>query len=306
VTGDQLKRFDGRVAIVTGAGAGMGREHAKLLAARGGSVVVNDISKGAADETVQLIESAGGTAIANYDDISTEEGAGFLVASAVERLGGLDILISNAGIYREVPFAEMTVDDFDTVMAVNTRGTFFVAKAAWPHFITQNHGRVLLVASSAGLVSQANASHYAASKGAIVGLGRTLAAEGAAYGINVNIMLPAAATGMGAKPLSTDATDKARELVQKLMPASLVAPVAAWLVHEDNPLNNEIIEAGSGRAAVNFIGSGRGFWSESLSVEDLFAHQQDVLERDGYRELRVAPDVADWIVSNSRWDGQRS
>jgi NAD(P)-dependent dehydrogenase (short-subunit alcohol dehydrogenase family) len=187
-------------------------------------------------------------------------------------------------------------------MKVNAYGAFYVTRAAWPHFIEQGYGRVLLVASSAGLVSQANASHYAASKGAVIGLGRTLAAEGAENGINVNIMVPAAATGMGAKPLSTTETEKARETVQRFMPASLVAPVAAWLVHEDNTMQGEIIEAGSGRAAANFVGSGQGFWSPSLSIEDLEVNQNAVLDREGYREIKVAPDVAAWIVVNSPWE----
>ncbi|MEU6564898.1 SDR family NAD(P)-dependent oxidoreductase [Nocardia nova] len=301
---DQEKRFDGQVAIVTGSSAGMGREHAKLLAARGASVLVNGLTESAVDETVRIIEDAGGTATASYDDISVQSGAEALVASAIDHYGRLDILISNAGVYREVPFADMTFSEFDAVMKVNTYGAFFVTKAAWPHLIDQSYGRVLLVGSAAGLVSQANASHYATSKGAIVGLGRTLAAEGAAHGINVNILLPAAATRMGAKALSTAETDKARELVQRLMPVSLVAPVAAWLVHRDNTLRGEIIETGSGRAAVNFTGSGTGFWSETLSIEDLFEHQQAVLEQDGYRAIKTAPEVADWMVENSHWPAE--
>lgn len=300
----QEKRFDGRVAVVTGAGAGMGREHAKLLAARGSSVVVNDISRQAADETVRIIESEGGAASASYDDISTEAGAGALVASAIDRYGRLDILVSNAGIFREVPFAEMTAGDFDTTMKVNTYGAFFVARAAWPHFIEQGYGRVVMVASSAGLLSLADAAHYAASKGALVGLGRSLAAEGAAHGINVNIMLPVAATGMGAKPLSSEEAEQARQRVLRFIPASLISPVVAWLVHEDNTMQGEIVDAGSGRAAVGFIGSGRGFWSESLSIEDLFTHQNVVMDTDGCRELKTAGDGADWMFANCGWESE--
>jgi NAD(P)-dependent dehydrogenase (short-subunit alcohol dehydrogenase family) len=302
VSADQEKRFDGRVAIVTGAGAGMGREHAKLLAARGACLVVNDVSKESADETVTLIEDCGGTATASYDDISAETGAQALVAKTIDVYGRVDIVVNNAGIFRESPFAQMSYEHFDTTMKVNTYGAFSVTKAAWPHFIEQGYGRVLFVASSAGLLSLADASNYAASKGALVGLGRSLAAEGAEYGINVNIMLPVAATGMGAKPLSSAEAEETRQRVLQFIPAALISPVVAWLVHEDNTLQGEIIESGAGRAAVGFFGSGSGFWSDSLSIEDLFVNDEVVLSRDSYQELKTAGDGANWMFANSRWN----
>ena len=295
------KRFDERVAIVTGAGTGMGREHAILLAARGASVVVNDVATDAADETARIIESGGGTAVASYDDISAELGAEALVAKSIDTYGRIDILINNAGIFRESPFAEMTYEHFDKTMKVNTYGAFSVTRAAWPHFIEQGYGRVLFVASSAGLLSLADASNYAASKGALVGLGRSLAAEGAEHGINVNIMLPTAATGMGAKPLSSEDAEQMRQRVIPFIPASLISPVVAWLVHEESTLQGEIIESGAGRAAASFIGSAPGYWSESLSVEDLFDNADAVLDRDGYQELKTAGDGADWMFTNSGW-----
>ena len=191
---NQEKRFDGQVAIVTGAGGGMGREHAKLFALRGASVVVNDLSNGA-EETVQMIIDAGGIAVVDHNDVSNEAGASAIIETAISNFGRLDILVSNAGIYREVPFSKMTEQDFDKVMKVNAYGTFFVTKA-WPHFVKQNYGRIVLVSSTSAFACQPLGSQYAASKGAVLGLGRTLVAEGAEHGIQVNLLTPGAFTPM--------------------------------------------------------------------------------------------------------------
>lgn len=293
---NEQKRFDGQVAVVTGAGGGMGREHAKLLASLGASVVVNDLSQGA-EETVQLIVDAGGIAVVNHDDVSTEAGGAAIIEAAITNFGRIDIVISNAGIIKNVPFAEMTADHFDKVMKVNAYGAFYVTKAAWPHFINQNYGRVVLVTSSSAFVSQPLISQYAASKGAVLGMGKSIADEGAAYGITVNMLAPGAFTAMA----GSMEDEESRKRMELMMPASLVAPVAAWLAHKDNTLNGEIIEAAAGRAALNFIGSTKGFWSKDLTVNDLFTNQEEVVNKDGFQSLENTVALSSWMTDNTGW-----
>lgn len=298
---NQEKRFDNQVAIVTGAGGGMGREHAKLLALRGGaSVVVNDLSNGA-EETVQMIKDASGEAVVNHNDVSNEAGASDIIEAAINNFGRLDILVSNAGIYREVPFSKMTEQDFDKVMKVNAYGTFFVTKAAWPHFVKQNYGRIVLVSSSLAFASQPLGSQYAASKGAVLGLGRTLAAEGVEYGIQVNLLTPGAFSPMAADSPNALEDEEARKQVEKMMHASLVTPIVAWLSHKDNKLNGEIIEAASGRAALNFVGSTKGYWDKELTIEGLFKNQDKVFAKDGFKSSKSVPELSKWMIENTGW-----
>lgn len=298
---NQEKRFDGQVAIVTGAGGGMGREHAKLLALRGASVVVNDLSNGAED-TVQMIKDAGGIAVVDHNDVSNEAGASAIIETAISNFGRLDILVSNAGIYREVPFSKMTEQDFDKVMKVNAYGTFFVTKAAWPYFVKQNYGRIVLVSSTSAFASQPLGSQYAASKGAVLGLGRTLAAEGAEHGIQVNLLTPGAFTPMAADSPNALDNEDARKQVEKMMHASFVAPVVAWLSHKDNNLNGEIIEAASGRAALNFVGSTKGYWDRDLTIEGLFENQEKVFAKDGFKIGKSVPELSKWMLENTGWE----
>lgn len=292
----QEKRFDGQVAVVTGAGAGMGREHAKLLGSRGASVVVNDLSQGA-EETVRMIVEAGGKAVVNHDDVSTEAGGAAIIENAIREFGRIDILVSNAGIIKNVPFSEMTADQFDKVMRVNAYGAFYVTKAAWPHFLKQNYGRIVLVSSSSAFVSQPLISQYAASKGAILGMGKSLAEEGAAHGITVNMLAPGAFTAMA----GAMEDEEARKRMETMMPASLVAPVVAWLAHKDNKLNGEIVEAASGRAALNFVGSAKGYWNKNLTIEDLFANQEKVLDKEGFATLENTVVLSSWMTDNTGW-----
>lgn len=294
----QQKRFDGQVAIVTGAGAGMGREHAKLLAARGAAVVVNDITQDHAEETVKMIVDAGGKAVVNHDDVSVEASANKIVEAAIQHFGRLDILVSNAAIIKNVPFTEMTTQEFDRVLKVNTYGAFHVTKAAWSHFVKQKYGRILLVISSSAFVSQPLISHYAASKGAVLGMGKTIAAEGVEHGITVNMLAPGAFTAMA----GSMEDEEARKQMEIMMPSSLVAPVAAWLVHKDNTLNGEIIEAAAGRAALNFVGSSKGYWNKELTIEDLFVNQEKILSKEGFATLENTVLLSNWMtVENTGW-----
>ncbi|RUS46897.1 SDR family NAD(P)-dependent oxidoreductase [Cohnella sp. AR92] len=292
----QEKRFDGQVAVVTGAGGGMGREHAKLLGSRGASVVVNDLSQGA-EETVKMIVDAGGKAVVNHDDVSTEAGGAAIVNTAIEKFGRIDILISNAGIISNVPFAKLTEAQFDKVMKVNAYGAFHVTKAAWPHFIKQNYGRIVLVTSSTAFVGQPNISQYAASKGAVLGMGKSISEEAPAYGITVNMLAPGAFTAMA----GAMEDEEARKRIETMMPASLVSPIVAWLAHKDNTLNGEVIEAVSGRAALNFFGSTKGYWNKELTIEDLDANKDKIMDKEGFGTLVNTPAMTSWWTENTGW-----
>ena len=195
--------FNGRVAIVTGAGGGLGRAHALALAARGAKVVVNDLggardgsghSLTAAEAVVAEIRAAGGLAIANGASVTDWDAVHAMVQQAVDTWGRVDILVNNAGILRDKSFAKMDLADFRLVMDVHLMGAVHCAKAVWPHMQAQNYGRILMTTSSSGLYGNFGQSNYSAAKLALVGLMQTLAIEGAKHGIRVNSLAPTAAT----------------------------------------------------------------------------------------------------------------
>jgi len=198
-------RFDNRVAIVTGAGNGLGRAHALLLASRGAKVVVNDPGgsvdgKGgdasAADKVVNEIKAAGGQAAASYDSVATWAGAQNIINTAVKAFGGLDILVNNAGILRDKSFSKMPVEDFETVMQVHFMGTMYCTKAAWPIMNEKKYGRIVLTSSASGLVGNFGQSNYGAAKTAMLGLMYCLRHEGERANIKINTISPAADTRM--------------------------------------------------------------------------------------------------------------
>jgi NAD(P)-dependent dehydrogenase (short-subunit alcohol dehydrogenase family) len=279
-------RFEGRVAIVTGAGRGVGREHALMLASRGAAVVVNDIgftaTAGGASSTapatgvVAEIEAAGGRAVASFDDVSTAAGCANLVAQALDTFGHLDIVISNAGTNRPMPFAEMTEADFDFLIRQHVHGSFHTVKAAWPHLVKKRRGRILLTTSGTGFFGLEGQVHYGAAKGAIFGMMRTLALEGAPHGIHVNAFWPSAFTRM------VEVEGELKERMRRGMPATLTAPAALWLVHENCTLNGEVLHAGSGRVSRVLIAETRGHYSPEMTLETVAAHQSEILSEEGY------------------------
>ncbi|MGD6741881.1 SDR family NAD(P)-dependent oxidoreductase [Streptomyces sp. BH106] len=293
---DQI--FQGEVAIITGSGAGMGKEHALLLASRGAAVVVNDLAPSAQD-VVDEIVAAGGKATLSKHDVSDPEQAKALVQTAIDTFGGLHIVVSNAAIIRNVRFIDMDYAGFDQVMKVNAYGAFNVLNAAWPHLVAQQYGRVVMVSSSSAWMSQPEIGHYAASKGAVLGLAKTLSAEGEEFGITVNVLAPGAFTQLAA---SLDDPEDKRKVMETMMHASLVAPVLAWLVRKENTLNGQIIETAAGRAALNFIGSTKGYWSKDLTVEDLIANGDKVLDQDGFAAIGSTAELAEWMTNtNTGW-----
>ncbi|WP_067455142.1 SDR family oxidoreductase [Actinomadura macra] len=264
-------RYDGRVAIVTGAGHGLGRRHALELAARGARVVVNDLggdrsgtgaSAGPAQQVVDEITKAGGEAVANPDNVATPEGARAIVQTALDAFGKVDIVVNNAGILRDRSFKNMTADEFDAVIAVHVRGSFLVSSAAWPHLREQGYGRVVNTSSPAGLFGNFGQVNYATAKMGLVGFTKTLAQEGAKYGIRVNAIAPIAWTRMTEDLLPADFAAK--------LGVEQVTPLVAYLVHEDNEDSGEVYTVGGGRIAKIFVAEGPGYGQRvTLSAEDV-------------------------------------
>jgi NAD(P)-dependent dehydrogenase (short-subunit alcohol dehydrogenase family) len=275
-------RFDGRVAIVTGAGGGLGREHALLLAARGAKVVVNDLgaavdgtggSAGPAERTAREIEALGGVAVADGNTVATAAGGQAVVDTALAAFGRVDIVVNNAGILRDKAFHNLTPELLDPVLDVHLRGAFHVTRPAWARMREAGYGRVLLTASNAGILGNFGQSNYGAAKMGLVGLARVLAQEGARHGIKANVLAPIARTRMTEELLG--------ELAPKLDPR-LAAPVAAWLVHEDCPVSGEIYSVGGGRVARFFIGLTEGYANPELTLEDVRDNFDRVRDEAGY------------------------
>ena len=240
-------RFDNRIAIVTGAGNGLGRSHALLLASRGAKVVVNDPGgsvdgKGgdasAADKVVAEIKAAGGQAIASYDSVATWAGAQSIINTAVNSFGGLDILVNNAGILRDKSFIKMPVEDFELVMQVHFMGTMYCTKAAWPIMMEKKYGRIVLTSSSSGLLGNFGQSNYGAAKTAMVGMMNCLQFEGEKSNIKINVMSPAADTRMTGNLMDPQ--------VIKYMKPEHVSTAVAWMCSENCKVSGQIIGAAGG------------------------------------------------------------
>ena len=288
-------RFEGRVAVVTGAGRGIGRAYARLLAERGASVVVNDLgastggsgadtapATGAADEIV----AAGGTAVADPHDVSTTDGAGALIDTAIERFGRIDVLVNNAGIIRWAGMPDVDADNLARHLDVHVGGSFNTVRAAWPHLVDQGYGRIVNT-TSAGLFGLPNNTSYATAKGAVIGLTRSLATAGTAHGITANCIAPGAMTRM-AGPVS-DETDTR-------MSPELVAPMVALLAHEECPVTGEVYAAGFGRFARIFIGMAPGYVHEGSvpTIEDVAAQWEAIHDEPGYV---IPADLPGWSAS---------
>ena len=269
----------GRVAIVTGSGGGLGREHALFLARQGAKLVVNDLGLDAAERVAAEIVAVGGEAIAVAGSVTDEAGIAAMVAGVMARWGRIDILVNNAGILRDKSFAKMSIDDFRLVVDVHLMGAAICSKAVWEIMREQRHGRIVMTTSSSGLYGNFGQANYGAAKMALVGLMQTLAIEGEKYGVRVNCLAPTAATQMTHGVLADESL--------ALLDPALVSPGLLALVGEDAP-TRAILCAGAGHFATASVTLSDGYHvgAGDDAGEQVVAHWREVSDRTG----EIVPD----------------
>ena len=262
-------RFDGRVAVVTGSGRGLGRAYALLLAARGAKVVVNDVGGslrgdgadlGPAQEVVNEIKAAGGEAVACTESVSTPQGGKAIIQAALDHFARIDVLIHNAGNVRRGSLKELSYEDFDAVLDVHLRGAFHVVRPAFPRMCQAGYGRVILTSSIGGLYGNHDVVNYCTAKAGIIGLCNVVAIEGAAEGVKCNMIVPAAVTRM-AEGLDTSAYPP--------MDPELVAPAVGYLAHESCAITGEMLISIAGRIARAYVAETQGVYQPSWTIEQV-------------------------------------
>ena len=293
-----MKPLDGRVAIVTGAGGGLGREHALFLARQGARVVVNDLAQKSADAVAAEIVDVGGAAIAFAASVTDENAIASMVARTMSDCGRVDILVNNAGILRDKSFAKMTLEDFRLVVDVHLMGAVICSKAVWEHMREQRYGRIVMTTSSSGLYGNFGQANYGAAKMALVGLMQTLAIEGDKYGIRVNCLAPSAATQMTQGVLP--------EASLKTLDPALVSPALLALVGEDAP-TRAIVCAGAGHFALASVTLSQGKYLGSGDDVALrvMKQWQEISDRSGelvpqYGFLQCEREVASAVAAGTK------
>jgi NAD(P)-dependent dehydrogenase (short-subunit alcohol dehydrogenase family) len=292
------RRFDDRVAVVTGAGRGLGRSYALLLASRGAKVVVNDtggsvagdgVDTGPADDVVREIRAAGGEAVASTESVATALGGKAIVEAALDHYGGIDILVHNAGTVRRASLTEMSYEDFDAVLDVHLRGAFHVVRPAFPLMRAAHYGRIVLTSSIGGLYGNHGVANYAVAKAGVIGLSNVIALEGAADGVMCNVIVPSAVTRM-AEGLDIS--------VYPPMRPEQVAPVVGLLTHESCSITGEMLVAIAGRVARAVVAETPGVFRPSWSIEQVGEELNAI--RDASAPL-VFPVVPDGHVNHIRY-----
>ncbi len=274
--------FDGKVAVITGAGGGLGREHALLLASRGALIVINDLGgtvdgsgsdKGAAERMVDEIRGLGGEAVANTDSVASPEGGEAIIKTAMDAFGRVDIVINNAGILRDKSFNKMEPELLNPVIDVHLKGAFYVTKPAFIQMREQGYGRIISTSSAAGVFGNFGQTNYGAAKMGLVGLTRVLAVEGAKYNIKANAIAPLALTRM--------TEDIMGALGDKLAPR-LISPLVTYLAHESCEATGRLFSVGGGRIAEVFIAECDGYTNPALTPEDVRDNWATVTDQAGY------------------------
>jgi len=279
--------FSGQVAVVTGAGRGLGRVYAIEMARLGASVVVNDLggSMGGdgsdvtvADQVVEEITAAGGVAVASHDSVDSPEGGEAIVRTAVEEFGRLDAVVSNAGIFTSIPFDELTADDWSRMLRVHLDGAFFLSQPAFRVMKSQGYGRFVFIASSAGMFGQHLEAHYAAAKAGIVGLTNVIALEGADHGILANTVLP-----FGQSRMVTETVGDPKVLEEtgffKAIRPELVSPIVVYLASNACEFSHQNFSACGGRFARVFVGLGEGWLAapdSNPTADDIAANLAEI------------------------------
>ncbi|UMB69356.1 SDR family NAD(P)-dependent oxidoreductase [Mycobacterium paraterrae] len=283
-------RFDDRVAVITGAGRGLGCAYARLLAERGAKVVVNDrggslagdgVDAAPAQQVAEAIRAAGGDAVACTESVATVDGAAAIIGTALDHYGRIDVLVHNAGNVRRGSLEEMTYEDFDAVLDVHLRGAFNVVRQAFPVMTGAGYGRIVLTSSIGGLYGNHNVANYAAAKTGVIGLANVAALEGAPHGVMCNVIIPAAVTRMAT---GIDTSD------YPPMEPGLVAPVVGLLAHESCSVTGELYIALAGRVARAVIAESRGVYRPSWTIEDVAEHLAEIREMDRPLVFPVVPD----------------
>jgi NAD(P)-dependent dehydrogenase (short-subunit alcohol dehydrogenase family) len=279
--------FTGQVAIVTGAGRGLGRLYAMEIARRGGSVVVNDLGgtmhgegsdSSVADQVVAEIERAGGMAVASFESVARPEGGEAIVRTAVDRFGRLDAVVSNAGIFNSVPFEELSQTDWRQMLRVHLDGGFYLSQPAFRVMKSQGYGRFVFIASSAGLFGQPLEAHYAAAKGGLLGLTNVVAIEGAQHGILANTVLPFGYTRMVTGTVPDPKYLEDSGFLRAIQP-DLVVPIVVFLASRSCEFSHHNYSACAGRFARVFVGLGEGWLAapgSNPTADDIAAHLTDV------------------------------
>jgi NAD(P)-dependent dehydrogenase (short-subunit alcohol dehydrogenase family) len=277
--------FLDRVAIVTGAGGGLGRTYALELATRGAAVVVNDLGgsaagvgsdASAAQKVVDEITAKGGSAVASHDSVSTPEGGQAIVQTALDNFGKVDIVINNAGILRDKTFAKLEHEDLDAVLEVHLKGAFHVSQPAFRVMKEHGYGRFVFTASNAGVFGNFGQTNYGAAKMGLVGLSNVLSLEGAKANIKSNVICPIARTRM---------TEELLGPLAELVEPELVTPMVVYLASEACGYTHEVFSAGGGRYARVFVGLAPGWFAGKgveVSAEDVATHIDDIRKQDGY------------------------
>ena len=277
--------FDGRVAVVTGGGGGLGRSYSIELARRGAKVVVNDLGGSvdgsgsgtrAADAVVEEIKGAGGEAIPNYDSVSSPEGGEAIVGAALDAFGTVDVVINNAGILRDRSFANLTLEDLDGVLDTHLKGAFYVSMPAFKVMKENGYGRFVHTSSNSGIFGNFGQSNYGAAKMGLVGLSNVLAIEGAKYGIQSNVIAPVARTRM---------TEQLLGPLAEMVSPDQVMPMVVFLASEANLYTHEIFTAGGGRYGRIFLGTNPGWFAGPKvvpAVEEILAHIDEIRDLSSY------------------------
>lgn len=294
-------RFDGEVAVITGAGNGLGRGYAWELATRGAAVVCNDVDSAAASRTADEITAAGGRAVAETSSVATPEGGAAIVQAALDSFGSVEIVVNNAGQLRPAPFEDMTSADFEDVISTHLLGAFYVTQPAFRFMKDAGYGRVVFTSSSSGMFGSPWAANYAAAKTGMIGLNNVVSLEGAAHGIRSNVVMPQAldtamSAGRGPQPYPDDYL---REMMRAFKPfgrhtsVANVTPLVVYLAHRSCTRTQQIYSVGGGHVGRVFIGSAPGWSAPDRTLprtEELVEHLDAASDVTGYQIMGSAID----------------